>query len=72
MGNFPSLTTSNGTLRFLPNIGKYMLNVLSGQGNGPEKDLAWGWKTDAQLAAAGKDVTKELKDFDVSGKSSRL
>lgn len=65
----PSLTM----LRFLPNIGKYMLNVLNGRGNGLEKDRAWGWKTGAQLAAAEKTATRELSSFEVSAKkSSRL
>lgn len=56
----------------MPNIGNYMLNVLKGQGNGPEKDRAWGWKTGAQLAAAEKGVTRELRDFEGSSQSSRL
>ena len=30
--------------KFLPIIGKYMVNVLSGVGNGDEKDRAWSWK----------------------------
>lgn len=38
--------------RFLPNIGKYMLNILNGQSNGSEKDKAWGWKSNAELEAA--------------------
>ncbi|KAG8168965.1 hypothetical protein KVR01_001714 [Diaporthe batatas] len=38
--------------KFLPNLGKYMLNVLSGQSNGAEKDKAWGWKSSAELEEA--------------------
>jgi sarcosine oxidase / L-pipecolate oxidase len=53
--------------RFLPNIGKYMLNVLSGQSNGPEKDKAWGWKSNAELEEAkrgGKaDEQREFQEF---------
>ncbi|KAL9108037.1 MAG: hypothetical protein Q9227_007143 [Pyrenula ochraceoflavens] len=30
--------------KFLPVIGKYVVNVLGGKGNGGEKDEAWGWK----------------------------
>lgn len=30
--------------KFLPIIGKYTVNVLSGVGNGDEKDRAWSWK----------------------------
>lgn len=32
-----------------------MLNVLDGQGNGPEKDKAWGWKSSAELEAARRE-----------------
>ncbi|PYI10715.1 FAD/NAD(P)-binding domain-containing protein [Aspergillus sclerotiicarbonarius CBS 121057] len=31
--------------KFLPTIGKYVVNVLHGVSNGPEKDKAWAWKT---------------------------
>ena len=31
--------------KFLPIIGKYVANVLSGVGNGAEKDQAWAWKS---------------------------
>ncbi|PIG82777.1 sarcosine oxidase [Aspergillus arachidicola] len=30
--------------KFLPTIGKYVANVLSGVGNGLQKDQAWAWK----------------------------
>lgn len=71
-GGVASSLTPNRTHRFMPNIGKYMLNVLNGQGNGPEKDRAWGWKTAAQLAAAEEGMTRELKEFEASSTSSRL
>ena len=32
--------------KFLPIIGKYVVNVLNGKSNGEEKDAAWKWKTD--------------------------
>lgn len=51
--------------RFLPNIGKYMLNVLSGQSNGPEKDKAWSWKSSADLeAAVGGRKPNEQREFE--------
>lgn len=31
--------------KFLPTAGKYMVDVLSGAGNGEEKDKAWSWKS---------------------------
>ncbi|KJX96787.1 sarcosine oxidase like protein [Zymoseptoria brevis] len=31
--------------KFLPNFGKYMVNVLQGISNGEEKDRAWSWKS---------------------------
>ncbi|KAL6242613.1 hypothetical protein RBB50_010259 [Rhinocladiella similis] len=30
--------------KFLPTIGRYVVNVLDGKSNGPEKDEAWMWK----------------------------
>lgn len=56
----------------MPNIGKYMLNVLDGKSNGSEKDKAWGWKTKAELEAAPHPVRKELKDFEDVTSISRL
>ncbi|EME89434.1 uncharacterized protein MYCFIDRAFT_28383 [Pseudocercospora fijiensis CIRAD86] len=35
--------------KFLPILGKYMCRVLSGEGNGMEKDRAWGWKRDFEI-----------------------
>jgi sarcosine oxidase/L-pipecolate oxidase len=35
--------------RFLPNAGKYMVNVLDGKSNGEEKDRAFAWKSEADL-----------------------
>lgn len=42
--------------RFLPNFGKYMLNVLQGISNGEEKDRAWSWKS-------GQDEFKDEHSF---------
>ncbi|KAF2738607.1 FAD/NAD(P)-binding domain-containing protein [Polyplosphaeria fusca] len=33
--------------KFLPTIGKYVVNVLNGDSNGDEKDERWKWKTGA-------------------------
>ncbi|KIW57181.1 hypothetical protein PV05_05772 [Exophiala xenobiotica] len=30
--------------KFLPNIGRYVVNVMDGKSNGREKDEAWAWK----------------------------
>lgn len=44
-----------------------MLNVLSGQSNGPEKDTAWGWKSSADLEAARRgrkpNEQREFEEF---------
>lgn len=59
--------------KFLPNSGKYMLNVLNGKSNGAEKDRAWKWKTQEELKErATKEFgdsprhedRKELRDYD--------
>ncbi|KAL2419341.1 L-pipecolate oxidase [Exophiala dermatitidis] len=51
--------------KFLPNIGKYVVNVLAGKSNGPEKDGAWAWKKEwAGRGAHEKVLPKgELRDF---------
>ncbi|KAL2428926.1 L-pipecolate oxidase [Exophiala dermatitidis] len=51
--------------KFLPNIGKYVANVLAGISNGPEKDEAWAWKKEwAGRGAHEKVLPKgELRDF---------
>ena len=57
--------------RFLPIVGKYITNILNGQGNGPEKDLAWSWKTDVNTKSRGFGALglkmapkRELRDFE--------
>ncbi|KAF2233642.1 FAD/NAD(P)-binding domain-containing protein [Viridothelium virens] len=57
--------------KFLPIVGKYMANVLNGQGNGREKDHAWGWKSDVNanlrgFGALGLKMApkRELRDFE--------
>lgn len=39
--------------KFMPNAGKYLLNVLNGQSNGEEKDRAWKWKSEEELQNRG-------------------
>ncbi|KAL6236722.1 hypothetical protein BDW75DRAFT_249855 [Aspergillus navahoensis] len=52
--------------KFLPNIGKYVVNVLKGVGNGPAKDKAWSWKS---VEETGRGVherlvpKREFRDF---------
>jgi sarcosine oxidase/L-pipecolate oxidase len=59
--------------RFLPVAGRCMANVLSGEGNGEERDRAWRWKSEAELArreakefgnSPGKRVRHEFSDFE--------
>lgn len=58
--------------RFMPVIGKYMINVLDGESNGQAKDKAWGWKSDVDWndvrefgLLSGKAVAKvELRDLE--------
>ncbi|EXJ63561.1 uncharacterized protein A1O5_11322 [Cladophialophora psammophila CBS 110553] len=51
--------------KFLPNIGKYVVNVLDGKSNGPERDEAWCWKRSFGGRGAHEKVLPkgELKDF---------
>ena len=39
--------------KFMPNAGKYILNVLIGKSNGEEKDRAWKWKSEEELKGRG-------------------
>ncbi|KAF2765496.1 FAD/NAD(P)-binding domain-containing protein [Teratosphaeria nubilosa] len=57
--------------KFLPNAGKYMLNVLNGHSNGPEKDGAWGWK-DEETLKTGDKRSKSKREFNDFVKSSTL
>lgn len=53
--------------KFLPTAGKYMVNVLSGNGNGDEKDKAWSWKKDVSGLRGAHEKTapkRELKDLE--------
>jgi sarcosine oxidase/L-pipecolate oxidase len=42
--------------KFLPNIGRYVANVLDGKSNGMEQDEAWAWKTTWQGRGAHEKV----------------
>jgi len=52
--------------KFLPIIGKYVVNVLHGQSNGKEKDNAWKWKSAWSDRGAHEKVLPggDLKDFE--------
>ncbi|KAK4507548.1 hypothetical protein PRZ48_001283 [Zasmidium cellare] len=59
--------------KFLPIIGKYMVNVLSRAGNGGEKDKAWGWKAaDAQWAGAHPKTAPSREMRDLEDATSKL
>lgn len=51
--------------KFLPNIGKYVVNVLNGKSNGKERDRNWGWKTQWAARGAHEKVMPrgELRDL---------
>lgn len=50
-----------------------MVNVISGKSNGEEKDRAFAWKTEADMAEIRRESaeTREWKDLD-SSTSSKL
>lgn len=53
--------------KFLPNIGKYIVKVLTGVSNGPEHDRHWAWKQPGQTVCkvhAGVYPTRELRDVE--------
>lgn len=59
----------------MPNIGKYMVNVLKGQSNGREMDKAWGWKSKAEREAAADghvERSRELNDLMGADSGSKL
>ncbi|EME48635.1 hypothetical protein DOTSEDRAFT_162285 [Dothistroma septosporum NZE10] len=61
--------------KFLPIIGKYMVNVLKGNGNGEEKDRAWGWKDPGRSWRGAHEKTepkRELRDLEAGGGRSNL
>lgn len=51
--------------KFLPNIGKYVVNVLGGKSNGHDKDEAWAWKRAWVGRGAHEKILPkgEFKDF---------
>lgn len=55
----------------MPNIGKYMINVLKRQSNGSEMDTAWGWKSKAELETSSGGLTqqRELSDLETDSVS---
>lgn len=49
--------------KFLPTAGKYMVNVLSGEGNGEEKDNAWKWKRGTSGLRGAHEKTEPKRDL---------
>jgi hypothetical protein len=52
--------------RFLPNAGKYMVNLLDGKSNSEEKDRAFRWKSEADLevvAQRQRPLVREWRDL---------
>ncbi|OHE94852.1 fructosyl amino acid oxidase [Colletotrichum orchidophilum] len=69
------------TYKFLPIAGKYLSNVLQGKSNGPEKDAAWAWKSEATLMNADRrelgpksriSSLPEFRSFEDSSRPSKL
>jgi sarcosine oxidase / L-pipecolate oxidase len=61
--------------KFLPTAGKYMVNVLSGAGNGEEKNRAWGWKSGRSGGRGAHEKTepkRELRDVEDDVPESKL
>ncbi|KAM0715706.1 hypothetical protein Q7P37_009206 [Cladosporium fusiforme] len=60
--------------KFLPNAGKYMLNILDDKSNGPEKDRAFGWKKPADLKSVRNlsAVVREWRYFQDGRQSSSV
>ncbi|KAH7122410.1 FAD dependent oxidoreductase [Dendryphion nanum] len=58
LGNiFLAVGGSFHSWKFLPTIGKYVVNVLGDRSNGDEKDKAWAWKSETP---AGRGAHEEL------------
>lgn len=55
--------------KFMPNAGKYLLNVVEGKSNGAEKDRAWKWKNESELQERG---AKEFGNSPRSGERREL
>lgn len=68
LGNlFLAVGGSFHSWKFLPTIGKYVVNVLDGKGNGPEKDAAWAWKENTTLRKGAHEKVipkRDLKDLE--------
>lgn len=56
------------SFKFLPTIGRYVVNVLEGVGNGEEKDGVWGWKGKGSREGRGAHEKvvprRELRDVE--------
>jgi sarcosine oxidase/L-pipecolate oxidase len=64
--------------KFLPIMGKFVVNVLHGVSNGRERDMSWAWKHEGWISggrrgAHEKAVPKrELRDLENSSRNARL
>ncbi|KAL4753521.1 hypothetical protein BDW72DRAFT_210040 [Aspergillus terricola var. indicus] len=59
--------------KFLPIIGKYVVNIMEGVGNGPEKDTAWSWKSVGETGGGVHESLvprREFRDFFVANQHS--
>ncbi|KAF2104444.1 FAD/NAD(P)-binding domain-containing protein [Rhizodiscina lignyota] len=50
--------------KFLPIIGKYIINVLDGRSNGEEKDAHWAWKTGKLQGNGAHEKAYPRREFD--------
>ena len=49
--------------KFLPNVGRYMVNVLLGISNGEERDKAWSWKGSNFTGRGAHEKTAPVGDL---------
>lgn len=63
--------------KFLPTIGKYVINVLEGRSNGHEKDEHWAWKTNLDELSGSRGAHEkaspkmELREMEESSPTER-
>lgn len=59
--------------KFLPTVGKYMVNVLNGIGNGETMDKAWSWKSGGVRGRGAHEATEPKRELsDLDGSLARL
>lgn len=75
---FMAIGGSFHSWKFLPVIGRYIVNVLKGISNGKENDQNWAWKDarwkmGGQRGAHEKSLPKrELRDLEEAGRNGHL